>query len=191
MVNEARLGFNRIHIVFAADNTDSAANFGINSGVTAAIGLPQITISGAFTFGGIGGFPQGRGDNVEVASDTVSWIHGNHSLKFGAEYRRQNSDNFSYTPGTFTFANVNAFLADQATSFTANISNRSNRTYGNDIGAFITDAWKVKTNFTLSLGLRYEWMGTPHRGAEPFRQLQPRKRLSRKHWNERRTQRCL
>ena len=99
LVNEARLGFNRIHITFAGDNTLSASAYGINSGVTAAIGLPQITVSGAFTFGGIGGFPQGRGDNVGVLSDTLSWVRGNHSIKIGGEFRRQNSDNFSYTPG--------------------------------------------------------------------------------------------
>jgi hypothetical protein len=48
LVNEARLGFNRIHIIFAPDNTLSAAAYGINSGVTAAIGLPQITVSGNY-----------------------------------------------------------------------------------------------------------------------------------------------
>ncbi len=37
-----RLGFNRIHIVFAADNMLNAATYGIDSGVTAAIGLPQM-----------------------------------------------------------------------------------------------------------------------------------------------------
>jgi len=168
LVNEARVGFNRIHIIFAGDNTGSASTFGINSGVTAAIGLPQITVAGAFTFGGISGFPQGRGDNVGVLSDTVTWIHGNHSIKAGGEFRRQNSDNFSYTPGTFGFASINAFLADQATSFTANTSNRSNRTYGNSLGAFVTDTWKVAPTLTLSLGLRYDWYGTPTEAAGRF-----------------------
>jgi hypothetical protein len=168
LVNEARAGFNRIHIIFAGDNNLSASAYGINSGVTAAIGLPQITVSGAFTFGGIGGFPQGRGDNVGVLSDTLTWIHGNHSIKFGGEFRRQNSDNFSYTPGTFTFASINAFLADQATSFTANTSDRSNRTYGNSLGAFVTDTWKMSPTLTLSLGLRYDWYGTPTEAAGRF-----------------------
>ena len=161
MVNEVRLGFNRIHIIFNPQNTLSAADFGINSGVTAAIGLPQIAVSGTFTFGGVGGFPQGRGDNVGVLSDTLSWIHGKHTIKFGGEFRRQNSDSFSYTPGTFTFPTIAAFLADQATSFTANTSNRSNRTYGNSLGAFLTDSWKVTPSLTLSLGIRYDWYGTP------------------------------
>src|SRR5258708_18760936 len=47
-----------------------------------------------------------------------------------SEFRRQNSDNFSATPGTFSFPNIAAFLADQANSFSATDSNRSNRTYG-------------------------------------------------------------
>ncbi len=59
--------------------------YGINSGVTAAIGLPQITVTGAFEFGGISGFPQGRGDNVITISDTLTWIHGHHTVKFGGE----------------------------------------------------------------------------------------------------------
>jgi hypothetical protein len=131
LVNEARAGFNRIHIVFAADNILNPANYGINSGVTAAIGIPQITVSGAFTFGGINNFPQGRGDNTGVVSDTLNWVHGRHTIKTGGEFRRVNSDNFSYTPGTFSFASITTFLADQANGFTANPSNRSNRTYGN------------------------------------------------------------
>jgi hypothetical protein len=168
MVNEVRLGYNRIHIVFAADNMDSAAAFGINSGVTAPIGLPQITVLGAFEFGGISGFPQGRGDNVGVLSDTLSWVHGNHTVKMGGEFRRQNSDNFSYTPGTFSFASITTFLADQANGFTANTSNRSNRTYGNSLGAFVTDSWKVTPALMVTLGLRYDWYGTPTEAQNRF-----------------------
>src|SRR5262249_15387070 len=139
VVNEFRAGFNRIHITFVADDTNAAPAFGINSGVTAPIGLPHITVTGAFTFGGNTGFPQGRGDNVGTFSDTLTWIKGNHTVKYGGEFRRQNSDNFSYTPGTFGFASITAFLADQANSFTVNTSNASNRTYVNSLGAFLTD----------------------------------------------------
>jgi outer membrane receptor protein involved in Fe transport len=168
LTNEFRAGGNRIHIVFAADNMEAAPAFGINSGVTAAIGLPQMTVSGAFTFGGIGGFPQGRGDDVLSFSDTLSWVHGNHIIKIGGEYRRQNSDNFSYTPGTFSFPSITAFLADQANGFTVTNSNRSNRTYGNSIGAFVTDTWRVKSTVTLTLGLRYDWYGTPTEAESRF-----------------------
>jgi len=168
LTNEFRAGANRIHIVFSADNTDAAPAFFINSGVTAAIGLPQISVSGAFTFGGIGGFPQGRGDDVGTFSDTLSWVHGNHIVKFGGEFRRQNSDNFSYTPGSFGFPNITAFLNDQANSFSVTNANRSNRTYGNSIGAFVTDTWKVLPTFTVTLGVRYDWYGTPTEAENRF-----------------------
>jgi hypothetical protein len=173
LVNEARLGFNRIHIVFSADNTLSAAAYGINSGVTAPIGLPQIAVTGSFTFGGISGFPQGRGDNTEVFSDTLSWIHGNHTVKLGGEYRLANTDSFTYTPGTFSFASVAAFLADQANSFTANTSNRSSRIYNTSLGAFLTDSWKVLPTLTVQLGLRYDWYGTPTEAENRFVDYNP------------------
>jgi len=168
LTNEFRAGGNRIHIVFAADNTGAAPAYNIDSGVTAAIGIPQISITGAFTFGGISGFPQGRGDDVGTFSDTLSWVRGNHVIKIGGEFRRQNSDNFSYTPGTFGFPSITAFLADQANSFSVTNSNRSNRTYGNSIGAFVTDTWKVRPTFSVTLGLRYDWYGTPTEAENRF-----------------------
>ena len=98
----------------------------------------------------------------------MSWVHGNHIIKFGGEYRRQNTDNFSYTPGTFSFPTITAFLADQANSFSVTNSNRSNRTYGNSIGAFVTDTWKLRPTFTVTLGLRYDWYGTPTEAENRF-----------------------
>lgn len=168
MTNEFRAGGNRIYITFVADNMDAAPAFGIDSGVTAPIGLPHMTVTGAFTFGGNSGFPQGRGDNVGDFSDTLSWVHGNHIIKFGGEFRRQNSDNFSYTPGTFSFPSIAAFLADQANSFTVTAANRSNRTYGNSLGAFVMDTWKMAPTFTVTLGLRYDWYGTPTEAENRF-----------------------
>lgn len=168
VVNEARLGYNRIHIVFAPDNTLNAADFGINSGVNAPIGIPQINVQGGFEFGGINNFPQGRGDYSAAASDTLSWIHGKHSFKFGGEYRRIDNNNYTYTPGTFTFPSITAFLNDQASAFTANANNRANRIFVNSIGAFVQDTWKVSPGLTLELGLRYDWYGTPTEGRNRF-----------------------
>jgi len=169
LVNEARLGYNRIHITFVANNALNAANLGINTGVNTPIGLPQINIaSGTLEFGGVGGFPQGRGDYSAALSDSLTWTHGSHSIKFGAEYRRINNNNFSYTPGTFSFPTVANFLADQATGFSANPSNTSNRLYVNSLGAFVQDSWKLKSNFMISLGLRYDWFGTPSEAGGRF-----------------------
>ncbi len=168
MVNEARAGFNRIHIVFAAQNTLNAADYGINSGVTAPIGLPQISVTGAFEFGGISGFPQGRGDDTITLSDTLSWVHGKHTIKFGPEGYHVIADSFSYTPGTFTFPSITAFMKDQANAFSANASNRAARVHINSVGAFVQDSWKVTSHLTLDLGLRYDWNGTPTEAEDRF-----------------------
>jgi hypothetical protein len=174
LVNEARLGANRIHIVFNPDNIDNPVTFGINDGITTPIGLPQINVGGTgvgtglFTFGGDNGFPQGRGDLTSVLSDTMSWVHGSHTIKFGGEERLENTNNFSATPGTFTFPSVAAFLADQATGFTATSSNRSNRSYMNALGFFITDSWKATRTLTLNLGIRYDWYGTPYEAENRY-----------------------
>jgi len=162
LVNEARLGFNRIHIIFAAENTLNAADYGINSGVNAPIGLPQITVTGAFAFGGINNFPQGRGDTTMIGGDTVSWVRGNHTIRFGGEYRQTIANSYTQTPGTFAFPSINTFILDQANAFTTNSSNRAARIYTPSAGAFIQDAYKVSQRLTLNLGLRYDWNGTPY-----------------------------
>jgi hypothetical protein len=168
LVNELRLGFNRIHITFVGLNTLNAADYGISSGVTAPIGLPQITVTGAFAFGGVGGEPNGRGDYSAAVSDTLNWIHGKHSLKFGGDYRRINNNNFTYTPGTFGFTSITAFINDQANAFTSNPSNRASRIYSNSVGAFVQDSYKMFRNFTLQAGLRFDWYGTPTEADNRF-----------------------
>jgi hypothetical protein len=169
LVNEARLGYNRIHIVFNANNTDNASALGISNGVNTAIGLPQINIQGGqLEFGGINGFPSGRGDYSAVLSDTLSWTHGKHSFKFGGEYRRIDNNNFALTPGLFTFSSPATFIADQATSFTANPSNGASRIYVNSIGGFALDQWKITRTLMLDLGIRYDWYGTPTEAGNRF-----------------------
>ena len=145
--------------MFSADLTTPSSQFDINNGgqhtIPADYGLRRRH------FGGISGFPQGRGDNVAVLSDTLSWVKGNHTIKYGGEVRRQNTDNFSATPGTFSFPSVTAFLADQPSSFSSNTGNRSNRTYEDTFGLFVTDTWKITPTFTATLGLRYDYFGSP------------------------------
>ncbi len=158
-VNEFRFGYSRIHIVFAADLTTPSSQFDINNG--GQLTIPQISVTGIGTFGGIGGFPQGRGDNVGVISDTLSWVKGSHTIRYGGEVRRQNTDNFSATPGTFSFSSVTNFLADSPSSFSSNTGNRSNRTYEDTFGLFVTDSWKISPTFTATLGLRYDYFGSP------------------------------
>lgn len=168
LVNEARAGFNRIHIVFAPQTALNPLDYGINSGVTTAIGLPQIAITGGPEFGGDAGFPQGRGDDTITLSNTTTWTRGNHILSFGPEYYHVIGDSFSYTPGSISFSSITSFLADSANSFSANVSNRAARIYVNSLGAFVQDLWKLQPRLTLTLGLRYDWNGTPNEAENRF-----------------------
>ena len=162
LTNEARLGFNRVNITFTPNLQLNPADFGINNGIDADIGLPQISITGFnFNLGGPAGFPQGRADTTVVVSDTLSYLRGNHSFKFGGEGRRFYNNNFTLDTGTFTFANVNSFLTGNGNAFSVTLGDRSSAIIQNAFGFYVQDNFKVRPNVTLELGLRYDWNMTP------------------------------
>ncbi len=169
MVNEARLGFNRIHITFTPNAQLNPLDFGINNGINQAIGLPQINVTGAtLNFGGPNGFPQGRGDTGIVFSDSVSYLRGRHSLKFGGEYRRFYNNNFGTSIGSFGFANMDAFLAGTANLFTVTLGDNSSSIAQGALGFFTQDSFKWRPNFTIEIGLRYDWNMTPSERYDRF-----------------------
>lgn len=162
LTNEARLGFNRINITFTPNLQLNPADFGINNGIDQSIGLPQISITGFnFNIGGPAGFPQGRADMTIVLSDTLNYLRGNHSFKFGGEARRFYNNNFTLDTGSFTFPNVNSFIAGNANSFSVTLGDRSSAIIQNAWGLYVQDNFKVRSNLTLELGLRYDWNMTP------------------------------
>jgi len=167
LVNEARLGFNRIAISFSPAFTADQATYGINAGVTAPIGLPQIQVQAAgFTLGGPSGFPQGRFDTTGVFSDTLNILRGKHSIKVGGEFRRFVNDNFSSDTSFFRFPTMTAFLNGQASFFSVTPGNRPSRIFVNALGVFAQDNYKVNPHLSLELGLRFDWNGTPHEAAK-------------------------
>ncbi len=169
LTNEARLGFNRINITFTPNAQLNPADFGINNGINADIGLPQMSITGFnFNLGGPAGFPQGRADMTIVLSDTVSYLRGNHSFKFGGEARRFYNNNFTLDTGTFTFPNVNLFLTGNGNGFSVTLGDRSSAIIQNAWGLYVQDNWKVRPNVTLELGLRYDWNMTPTERYDRF-----------------------
>ena len=174
LVNEARFGFNRIFITFTPNLLTNPADFGINNGINEPFGLPQISITGlTFNIGGPAGFPQGRGDTTFVASDTASYLMGNHSLKFGGEFRRFLNNNFNRNIGSFNFPSLAAFQLGNANAFTVTIGDVSNSIANGAIGFFVQDNFKVKTNFTLELGFRYDRFLSPTERFDRFVNFDP------------------
>jgi len=169
VVNEARLGFNRIHILFNPNVLANPADFGINDGVSAPIGLPVIVITTLnLSLGGPQFFPQGRGDTTGVLSDTLSWLHGRHSLRIGGEYRRFYHDVIALDTGALRFADVPHFITGNANRFQITQGNASGKIMVGALGVFVQDSFQWKPGFTWELGLRYDWNMTPTEAANRF-----------------------
>jgi hypothetical protein len=107
-------------------------------------------------------------------SETLSWIHGKHNLRFGGDYRRVHRDFLagSNATGTFTFSGLFTEDAsgDQATGSSladlllglpqeTTLDSAINKSYLRDnvFDAYAMDDWRVLPNLTLNYGMRYEF----------------------------------
>lgn len=163
LTNELRAGVNRLLISFTEDDKDNPSAFGIASPSPV---FPQIFVGGGGAggpaFAGISGFPQGRGDTTFQYSDSLSWIHGKHSLKFGAEFRRfWNNNENGGTGGILNFSSLANFLAGTVSSATQTALPATPGLRVSALGLFAQDDYKVTPKLTLNLGLRWEYNGVP------------------------------
>ncbi len=186
LVNEFRAGFNRVNVKFINNFTVSPTTLGYNNypgTLTPTGGIPFTTISGTtVAIGGPSGFPSGRYDSLAVLSDATTYTLGRHSLKGGVEARRYLNANFADDPGTVTFgpsativnaaktvvqpafSGIQNFQAGLVTSFSITPQPTTSRIYGNAVGAFLMDTFKVTPRLTFEYGFRFEWLGTPSFG---------------------------
>jgi hypothetical protein len=107
-------------------------------------------------------------------SETLSWIHGKHNLRFGGDYRRVHRDFLagSNATGSFTFSGL--FTEDGAGDATSGssladlllglpqettIDSAINKSYLRDnvFDAYAQDDWRALSNLTLLYGVRYEF----------------------------------
>src|SRR5207247_8587769 len=95
LVNEARLGYTRFAFYRLQQDRDVnvVQTLGIG-GLTDAgrtpfnNGAPQVTLTGFTTLGGPTNLPQGRHDNTYNYIENMTFITGQHSMKFGFDFRR-------------------------------------------------------------------------------------------------------
>jgi hypothetical protein len=175
LVNEARIGANRIHLVFFPQNATDPASLGL----AGLLGpnqqfLPTFVASDqpGLTFGDERNFPQGRGDTALEAADTISYIRGKHSFKFGAEARDFRNDNFNGDPGQLTFTTA-GLASGNVTAAARTVGNVANRINVGALDFFGMDSWKVTSKLTAELGLRYSWNMTPSEAQDRFLVLTP------------------
>jgi hypothetical protein len=164
VTNEFRAGLNRVRIDFNQVFAGKPSDVGMTSPSTV---FPQVVIAGGGgggpAFGGISGFPQGRGDTTFQYNDTLAWIKGRHSIKVGAEFRRFRNNNFNYgTGGVLNFASMATFIAGTPSSATQTALPVTPGYRVNALGIFVQDDIKVNARLALNLGMRWEYNGTPN-----------------------------
>jgi hypothetical protein len=126
-------------------------------------GIGAIAITGISPWGGSTTNPKfHQFSNIQL-SDSVSWIRGDHNLRFGGhmEYQRYDLTSDFTSFGSWNFASINNFLAGTPRTFDAvqpgSDAQRRLRQYV--FGFFAQDDWRVRDNLTLNMGLRYEPTG--------------------------------
>jgi len=171
-----------VHNVCATVSPDSCFNdtanpdFGIHPGLgSSREGVPFVDVSGLFSYGNNfeGEIPQTG--NTYQGSDSLSWVKGNHTMKFGGDLRRQLFDQtlyynvnglYSYYGGgandpLYSDAQGNeltlmpSYLLGLPDSFSQG-SAQIEKVRSTIFAVFAQDSWKIKKNVTLNYGLRWE-----------------------------------
>jgi len=158
VTNEFRLGYNRLSQPITAGNFQFP---GLNA-------FPQLTFDdlGGLQLGPNPNAPQSTVQNLYQGADNITWIRGNHTFKFGADVRK------SISPQTFTqrvrgdyeYSLVQDYLYDRAPDVTGERSAGNPVYYGDQVATyfFAQDSWRLRPNFTVNLGLRYEYTTVPY-----------------------------
>ncbi len=117
-------------------------------------------------FGPNGNLPQGTPqDRSFQFFNALSYIRGEHTFKFGGEFRRLLVSNL-FLPrsrGDYIYGSFDELISDAVPSFSALRGVGSPAFNGNQkfFNAFAQDDWKVRPNLTLNLGIRYEFSTLP------------------------------
>jgi len=125
---------------------------------------PQIMVSGAFTGGGA----QADFRRTEYHFDgtnIVTYTSGKHEIKFGIDVpdiSRRGFDDFTDQLGTYSFANLAAYNSAQPFSYLVQSGDGRVRFLEKTVAGIFEDNVRVKTNLSVSVGVRYYWQNYFH-----------------------------
>ncbi len=165
MFSEFRVSYQRLATTTTAADPRSEA---IPSIEVNELGMTGFNAAATRTgFGLAVNLPQFRRNNTYQLQETIGVLRGAHSMKFGIDFRRQDVVSF-FLPtlrGRLVYETLQDLVDDLAQI--ANINSplpggKTNQYYKfYDYFFFAQDEWRVRSNFTLTYGLRYESPGNP------------------------------
>jgi hypothetical protein len=167
---QQRAGFTRMQAYAGTTYSYKPSDFGIN--LPGGAEFPEIQfkkadsqLSGTFTLGANPSFGNaGMFQNQWEYATILRWVKGRHSLSFGANWdasqlnivnNNTNSDVIAFT----SFANFVEGAVRTGTSSIAFIGSASRYYRSNTVGGFVNDNYKLRSNLTVTLGLRYDYDG--------------------------------
>ena len=171
VVNEFRFGYNYFFNTFGRElanvrDVNKELNIpGLMDPPAEAWGIPQVAITGFSTFGDNTEGPYTNRNHAFEFNDNLSWIRGRHALKFGGSFRydHYNQNGNQFARGSFQFQNIATgyAFADYMLGYTqqneAAVALAVTKFRAVSQAYYFTDTWRVRSNMTFDLGLRYEY----------------------------------
>ncbi|MBZ5656539.1 MAG: TonB-dependent receptor [Acidobacteriia bacterium] len=145
--------------------TPASLGFDYQPSLDVATGPPFIQVNGYTTIGDPITGPRNTYENSFDYSGSLSWVHGQHDLRFGGGYQHLQFNVLQgiATNGFFVFAGFPvvgdafaSFLFGQPVFFLQGRGDFSRGIRGNSLNGYAQDTYKVTRRLTLNAGLRYE-----------------------------------
>jgi Carboxypeptidase regulatory-like domain len=109
--------------------------------------------------------PQTYVENNYQVVNNMTWLKGNHSFKFGGDFRRVISPQsfVQRQRGDYQYNTFDLFLQDISPDFLAERTVGASPYYGDQhlLYAFAQDDWHVRNNLTFNLGVNYSYQEVP------------------------------
>jgi outer membrane receptor protein involved in Fe transport len=156
LTNELRLGYNRLFQDYPAGNFSFP---GLDQ-------FPNLTFDElSLQVGPDPNAPQSQAQNTYQGTDNITWVKGNHTFKFGEDFRLYIAPQ-SFTQrvrGDYEWSTLDGYLMDLAPDVFGERTLGQPRYYGNQTAtySYAQDTWRVRPNFSLNLGVRYEYTSQP------------------------------